>query len=183
MLSAFFIMLCRNPRFDAMGIYTKIKKDILYPIFNSICHDKYNQDSKPTEGNAYVDELMTGIWYSELYKMFFKSSGGFYHNIVKMALQGCQMILFEAYDGAGSFITSDNPAFEHISAVERNNNNGFIFPITTKYLIFIAKGTEEINVVDHRFANTDTIRYFNRIIAQHKTDTLISIQKDISNLL
>lgn len=183
MLSAFFIMLCRNPRFDAMGIYTKIKKDILYPIFNSICHDKYNQDSKPTEGNAYVDELMTGIWYSELYKMFFKSSGGFYHKIVKMALQGCQMILFEAYDGAGSFITSDNPAFEHISAVERNNNNGFIFPITTKYLIFIAKGTEEINVVDHRFANTDTIRYFNRIIAQHKTDTLISIQKDISNLL
>jgi hypothetical protein len=102
---------------------------------------------------------------------------------VKMTFQGCQMILFEAYDGAGSFITSDNPAFEHISAVERNNNNGFIFPITTKYLIFIAKGTEEINVVDHRFANTDTIRYFNRIIAQHKTDTLISIQKDISNLL
>lgn len=184
MLSAFFIMLCRNPRFDAMGIYTKIKENILYPVFNSICqNDNDYQKSKSAESKAYVDTLMTGIWYSELYKMFFKNSGGFYHNVVKMALQGCQMILFEAYDGAGSFVTSDNPAFEHKSVVERNNNNGFVFPISPKYLIFIGKGNEGINVVDHRFANSDTIRYFNRIIAQQKTESLIAIQKDISNLL
>ena len=184
MLSAFFIMLCRNPRFDAMGIYTKIKENILYPVFNSISqNDKDYPESKSAEGKFNVDTLMTGIWYSELYKMFFKNSGGFYHNVVKMALQGCQMILFEAYDGAGSFVTSDNPAFEHKSVVERNSNNGFVFPISPKYLIFIAKGNEGINVVDHRFASSDTIRHFNRIIAQHKTDSLIAIQKDISNLL
>lgn len=29
MLASFFIMLCRNPKFDAMGVYTKIKEKLL----------------------------------------------------------------------------------------------------------------------------------------------------------
>lgn len=184
MLSAFFIMLCRNPRFDAMGVYSNIKKRILYPVLSSIdqSNDEDNNETND-EGKEYADEIMTGIWYSELYKMFFKNTGGFYHNVVKTAMEGCQMILFEAYSGAGAFITSDNPAFEHRSVVERNNSNGMIFPITPNYLIFIAKGKESINIVDHRFANNETIKHFNRIIAQHKTDSLILNQKDITKVM
>lgn len=93
------------------------------------------------------------------------------------------MILFETYEEAGFFITSDNPAFEYRSVVEKNNNNGMIFPISPKYLLFIAKGDEGINVVDHRFANAETIKYFNRIIAQYKSDTLIANRKNLNELL
>ena len=111
MLASFFIMLCRNPEFDAMGVYTQIKENLLYPVFESMCKDEDAKtvDVETNEGIEYANELMTGIWYSELYKMFFKNTGGFYHNVVQFALSGCQMILFEAYDNAGAFITSDNP--------------------------------------------------------------------------
>lgn len=67
MLDFFFMMLCRSPQFDAMGIYKQIKERILYQVF---------------EGNEASDKLMTGIWYSELYKVFFKNTGGFYHNVI-----------------------------------------------------------------------------------------------------
>lgn len=187
MLSSFFIMLCRNPLFDAMGIYTKMKKDVLYPVFTSMCDeeigDDTNVESWSEEGREYADELMRGIWYSELYKMFFKNSGGFYHSTVAAALSGCQMILFETYDGAGNFITSDNPAFENKSVVEVNNSNGMLFPLSPKYLLFIAKGSDDINVVDHRFANKETIKHFNRIIVQYSNGTLISLTKNLNDNL
>ena len=176
MLSSFFIMLCRNPKFDAMGIYRKIEDNILFPLLDSELesNDACSSDFDSKKG---AEELMTGIWYSELYRMIYKHTGGFFHNVLKYTISGCQMILLEAYDNAGFFITSDNPAFEHISTVERINHSGFVFPLSPKYLLFIAKGNDPINVVDHRFANTDTIKYFNRIIIQHKTDCWISTQK------
>jgi hypothetical protein len=88
--------------------------------------------------------------------------GGFYHNVVKLDLSGCQMIPFETYNKAGQFITSDNPAFEHKSTiVERNNGSSLVFPISPNYLVFVVKGDEEINAVYHRFADIDTVRYFN----------------------
>ena len=49
-------------------------------------------DVGTSEGKEYVDELMTGIWYSELYKMFFKNKGGFYHNVVQLALSGLEAL-------------------------------------------------------------------------------------------
>ena len=184
MISSFFIMLCRNPRFDAMGIYTNIKKNILYPFFSSTYNKDGNISKKRLgEGKEYANELMKGIWYSELYKMFFKSTGGFYHTIVQRALENFQMILFEAYDEAGNFITSDNPAFENKNSVEVKNLNGFLFPLTPKYLLFIAKGTDGINVVDHRFADASTIYTFNRIIARNKNEIIIALQKDLSKCL
>ena len=93
------------------------------------------------------------------------------------------MILFEAYDGSGAFITSDNPAFENRSVVETQNTNGMIFPLSPKYLLFIAKGADGINIVDHRFADTDTILHFNRIIAHYKKETLIAVSKKLSTSL
>lgn len=188
MLSFFFMMLCRSPQFDSMGIYTDIKNNILYPIFEEMCisDDLTTQeeiDAAIEEGKEYANELMTGIWYSELYKMIYKNKGGFYHGTLVKAIKDCQMILFEAYDDAGTFITSDNPAFEHISAVTRENSNGFVFPISPKYLLFIAKGADKINIVDHRFANADTVKHFNQIIKQHKMNMLISTEKNIRKIL
>lgn len=185
MLASFFIMLCRNPKFDAMGVYTQIKENLLYPVFESMCKDDDAEtvDVETNEGIEYANELMTGIWYSELYKMFFKNTGGFYHNIVQFALSGCQMILFEAYDSAGPFITSDNPAFEHKSAVvERDNGSGLVFPISPKYLVFVVKGDKGINVVDYRFADAETVKKFNRIINAHKTEIIISSSKNLKDV-
>lgn len=187
MISSFFIMLCRNPAFDAMGIYKKIKENILYPVFISMCNtedsDETSSEDNVREGKGYADELMMGIWYSELYKMFFKNAGGFYHNTLAAAVKGCQMILFEAYDGAGYFITSDNPAFENKCVVEVQNTNGMLFPLSPKYLIFIASGSDGINVVDHRFADSDTIHFFNRIIARYKNETIIALPKNLNESL
>ena len=39
-MASFFIMLCRNPEFDAMGVYTQIKENLLYPVFESMCKDE-----------------------------------------------------------------------------------------------------------------------------------------------
>lgn len=186
MLDSFFIMLCRNSEFDAMGVYTQIKENLLYPVFDLVYKDDVELETLGfgiSEGKEYADELMIGIWYSELYKMFFKSAGGFYHNIVQLALGGCQMILYEAYDDVCEFITSDNPAFEHKSSVvERDNESGLIFPLSPKYLIFIAKGDDGINVVDHRFANSETVKKFNRIINAHKTEFIISSSKNLKDV-
>lgn len=185
MLDSFFIMLCRNPKFDAMGVYTKIKENLLYPVFDSMRkNDEFKiLNLETSEGRKYADELMTGIWYSELYKMFFKNAGGFYHNAVQLVLRGCQMILFEAYDNSCEFITSDNPAFEHKSSVvERDNESGFIFPISPKHLIFIAKGNDGINVVDYRFANSETVKKFNRIINEHKSELVISSSNNLKDV-
>ena len=168
-------------------IYTKIKENILYPVFTSMCNAEDSvetlSEENEREGKGYADELMKGIWYSELYKMFFKNVGGFYHNTVAAAIKGCQMILFEAYDGAGYFITSDNPAFENKSVVEVKNTNGMLFPLSPKYLLFIAKGSDGINVVDHRFADSDTIHFFNRIIARYKNETIIALPKNLNESL
>lgn len=190
MLKFFFMFLCRSPFFDAMGVYTDIKNKILNPIFQEIYKSDENEkmsDEKlfmmTKEGREYIDGMMESIWYSELYKMMFKQSGGFYHSIFEGALEGCQMILFETYDGAGNFITSDNPAFQHKSVVTAKNSNGFIFPITPKYLLFISKGADSINIVDYRMADKDTIKNFNRIIANHKMEVIVGNKKYLGKLL
>lgn len=138
-----------------MDVYIRIKENLLYPIFKSLCKDDDAEtvDVETNECIDYANELMAGIWYSELYKIFFKNIGGFYHNVVQFALSNCQMILFEAYDNVGTFITSDNPAFEHKSSV-----------------------------VDHRFADTDTVKKFNRIINAHKTEIIISSSKNLKDV-
>lgn len=189
MLSCFFMMLCRSPYFSAMGIYQKIKNTILYPVFEELCisaipkekNEITEEDRKNAiaESMEYADNIMTGVWYSELYRMMFGDAGGFYHNIIPTVLSDCQMILFEAYPDAEHFITSDNPAFEHRLSVTTQNSNGFIFPISPTHLLFIAKGSEKFNLVDHRYANNDTVRHFNRIIASHKRNLIIADSKRI----
>jgi len=166
-LSFFFMMLCRNPQFDGMGIYSWVRDDLLYPVFG--------EQSEP---------FIKGLWYTELYRMLFKSKGGHYHTFLDTAMAQCQMILFEAYNNAGAFITSDNPAYQNRStAVERDNRNGFVFPLSPKYLIMICKGSDGYNKVDYRMATADVVRYYNRATFSNKTDTVIANQKDLSLLM
>ena len=49
-------------------------------------------------------------------------------------------------------------------------------------LIFVAKGDEGIDVVDHRFADAETIKKFNRIINSHKTEIIISSSKNLKDV-
>ncbi len=188
MLSFFFIMLCRNPNFNAMGVYTKIKNNFLYPMIDSLFHeiDQNNPDTSTekepfslADGYKYMDDLMTGVWYSELYRAMFKKSKGAFHTMIRYALEGCQMVLFESKSSSTPFITSDNPAFEYKCNVVVDNMNGFIFPLSPNYLLFIAKGSEKINIVDYRYADYDTVKKFNSIIQQNKTEIVISNKKQL----
>ena len=176
MLKCFFIMMFRNPMYYTMNIYAEIKRKLSENITSNIINII-------KEYTVSIDTLITELWHCELYNIFFKETHGIYHIITDMALDGCQMILFEANDGEGNFITSDIPAFEHISNVENKNLNGLLFPLSPKYLLFIARGFDKINIVDHRFANTDTIRYLNNIIFQHKNNIAIAMSKQLDDSL
>lgn len=57
------------------------------------------------------------------------------------------------------------------------------FNVNNLGLIFIAKGNEGINVVDHRFANTDTIKKFNRMIYEHKTELIVSMSNNLNDVI
>lgn len=169
MIEFFFMMLLRSPKFDGMGVYNLIKEKILYPAF---------------EEKKVSDVLMNGIWYSELYKMFFSDKGGFYHNMIAKILEGCQMVLLETYNDVGTFITSDNPSFQNNSLVTRENSNGFIFPLSPKYLLLIGKGeSDSIDIVDYRFANGDTIQHFNKIVKINKNNIIIASERKIDHFL
>ena len=166
MLEFFFMMLCLSPQFNAMGIYTWIN-DMLKQAFGT--------------GNE-VDDFMEAIWFSELYSMFFKNQGGFYNTALSISVEKLQFILFEANHNAGTFITSDNPAFQHISLVETTNMNGYCFPISPQYFLFIAKGSEPVNYVDYRMADRLTVKKFNQIVASHSKNIIVASEKIRQNL-
>ena len=168
MMEFFFMMYCRSPQFDPMDTYSWME-NILKETF--------------TESNAEIDEMMDAVWFTELYRIFFKKSGGFYHSVLAKSVEQCQMILFETHPNAGAFITSDNPAFRHVSVVETNNINGLYFPIDPNHLLFIAKGDDKINKIDYRMADTELIKKFNNIIASHKINTLIANTKNSQSFL
>lgn len=159
MINFFFSMLCRNPEFDSFGIYTNVKERLLYPVGVNE-HDS--------------SEIMRIPWINDLYHMVYGDSTGFFKFATDQTFGKCQMILFRRYDDASTFITSDNPSFRHVSAVEQKNSNGFFFPLTPDYLLMIAKGKEGIEKVDYRFADDNTVKEFNRIIANNKTNLLIA---------
>ena len=189
MLSFFFIMLCRSPYFTAMNVYEKIKRNMLYPIFEGIYIDAIDKDAGEItavdkaqaidEARSYVDGIMTGVWMSELYRIFFGGTGGFYYNIYDVVRNNCQMVLFEAKPEADHFITSDNPAFENRLMVAMDNLNGFIFPLNPTYLLLICKGDNVWNAVDYRIAGSETVRKFNQVIANNKKNLIVADKKHL----
>lgn len=168
MIEFFFMMFCRSPGFDPVGAYSWI---------NGILNETFD------DSNSEVDKIMDAIWFTELYRMFYKKKGGFYHTALAQTIDSCQMILFEASPVAGAFITSDNPAFLHKLVVETENYNGLYFPIDPQHMLFIAKGADSICKVDYRMASKELVRKFNRIIASHRIKTLVADAKDIQSFM
>lgn len=58
--------------------------------------------------------------------------------------------------------------------------NGYIFPLSPKYLLFIGSGNLPINIVDMRYADRTTVAYFNQAISRNKVQTVISRYRDLS---
>lgn len=189
MLSFFFVMLCRSPYFTAMGFYERIKRNLLYPSFESMFLNATGDETRGivtedtkhiiSDAHSYVDGIFEGIWMSELYRILFGGSGGFYYNILDHVRDGCQLILFETEQGADHFITSDNPAFENRLMITTENWNGFIFPLTPEYLVLIGKGGDALNMVDYRIARAETVKKLNQIIANNKKNTVIADRKHL----
>lgn len=177
MLEFFFMMFCRSPEFDPFGAYTGMK---------AVLNEAFIDEEKTAEADDIknmIDEMMDAVWFRELYRMLFKESGGFYNTVISKTVENCQMILFEVSNEVESFITSDNPAFHHISFVEIENMNRFYFPIDPKHMLFVIKGEGEINEVDYRTANLELVRKLNQIIASHKSKLLIANTRKISYIM
>lgn len=189
LLTFFFVMLCRSPYFTAMGVYEKIKRNLLYPTFERMFLDATENETQEvtsedsnqiiSEAHSYVDGIFEGVWLSELYRILFGGSGGFYYNVFDYVRKGCQLILFETKQGEDHFITSDNPAFENRLMVTAENWNGFIFPLTPEYLVLIGKGDDTWNTVDYRMAGSEAVRKFNQIIANNKMNMIIADRKHL----
>ena len=162
-----FMIYCRSPEFDPLGMYSWLE---------SFCKGALL-------GKKDIEEIKNTFWHIELYRMSCENNKGFYSTIIKETIKRCQIIVIEAYPNEGDFITSDNPAFMHISKVESENNNGFYFPIDPKYLLLLARGDGNINTVKHRMADNALIKKLNRIIASHKTEVLVADKKNLGALL
>lgn len=161
MIEFFFMMLCRNPQFDAMGVYSWMK-NFLGETFS---------------GTQGIDELMEGIWLNDLYKMFYKETKGFYKMAVTRASEGCHIVLYEASPDAGNFITSDNPVFQYADSEGINNVAGFCFPISPDYVLLIRKGNMPISMIDYRIANSQMIRKLNQLVDLHSNEIIVSKEK------
>lgn len=180
MLYMVALMMCRNPVFDLYGIFTWLEKDILEPVFlQSLQWD----DTKTTQ--IAINELMRGVWLTEIYKGLFNSKGGFTNTFIKSALEKFGVVMFRTRSKEeGSFITSDNPVVSHFSNVEAVNNNGIYFPLTPEYLLFLGKNSDGVieDTVFRTVSNHD-IKKLNRIILNSSTKSIVSIEKHLGYII
>jgi hypothetical protein len=153
MLDMVALMMCRNPAFDLLGLFSWLKTDILDPIFLQC-------------GNTVgADIIMRGCWLTEIYKGLY-GKNGFVNSFLSSAVSGLGvMVLRVANEGEGSFITSDNPVVYHKLLVEASNHNGIYFPLTPQFLLFLGKRSDgSVNDVIFRTVCNGDIRRLNRII-------------------
>lgn len=68
----------------------------------------------------------------------------------------------------------------NIIAFRIEKHDGYIFPLSPKYLLFIGSGNLPINIVDMRYADRNTVAYFNQAISRNKVQTVISRCRDLS---
>lgn len=172
-------LICRNPQFDFNGLLPKVVDFILE--FLPKAEDE-------TEQQLIRDECMKSqedaVWLGELYNGLFGVSRGFFYLLKETAKSNLQLILYKCYDGEGSFITSDKPAFEYKSNVDAVNLNAIYCPLTPRYLLFMGRGEKQsLNKVDFRMANNEVIRKFNRIILNNATKAIISDKKHLGYII
>lgn len=178
-IQAFFAMFCRNPYFFQTEIYTIVKQYILDPIYDKLLNEGFIFDDIIKK-----EDMLKGIWFSQLYKIFYKHKKGYYNSAIVNVIDRCKIILYGTYESEGNFITSDNPAVLHYSSVESANYNAYYFPLSPKYLIQICRGDgKSVNAIEYRLAHNKDIRKMNSIIYQHRSKQIISNQQNITYLL
>lgn len=167
MVSFFLMMLCRNLKFDGLGSYSWIA-DNLEQI-------KFSDDS--------IEEIKIDFWFQDLYRIFYGTNKGIYNKAFVNIVRDGKLVLVKA-NSKRKFITSDNPAFIHMSKVEMENKNGFYFPISPNYLLLIVKGgNNSLNIVEYRTADSDMVRKYNQIIASHGSKIIVSTEKERGKIL
>lgn len=179
LVKSMLLLMCRNPAFDCLGIFSKIK-DVFTYVFSE---DNVNEKVKISSSNI-ADDLVHGAWLAEIYKGLFQGDQGFYKVFFENILEKCSVSLLYCPEENGSFITSDNPAFMYISSVEKINRNGFYFPLSPQYLLLFGKKRyEKITCIDvHRITNEE-VRHINSIILNKSINAIISRNRRLGYLL
>lgn len=171
-------LMCRNPEFNCLGIFPAIKRIVLdnLPEATDLKGQKERED--------FIQNQMDALWLVEIYKGLFNVQSGYFHTLKKTAQSSLQIMLYKCWENQGAFITSDKPAFEHISLVEATNLNSIICPLTPQYLIMLMKGEgKSLRNVNFRRANNELIRKLNTIILNHSQNAIVSNYKHLGHIL
>lgn len=172
MLNMLALMMCRNPSFDLLGIFSWLKDDILAPAFSS-CGDA-----------TMADIFMRGCWLTEIYRGLY-SENGFVDTFLSTALSNLGIVVYRvANKNEGTFITSDNPVVYHKLLVETTNHNGIYFPLTPRYLIFLGKRSNAgIDDVLFRTVHNRDLRNINRILLNGAESGIVSQERRLGYIL
>lgn len=179
-LRCLLLMAFRNPDFDFFGIYPSVEKALIIPLFDALSNGNPN-----SEWNQSPLILKRGYWITEVYKALFGISKSAFDAAITATRKHLKLVLFEIGQNCdGEFITSDNPAFFHISAIEAINRNGIYFPISPKHLLMLARSDQhKMNEIAYRTVGIQDIKTINRIILNESNHSIISRQKHLGYLL
>lgn len=162
-------LIARNPNFNYMDLMPQLKNSI-YGVL--------------PEDNNLKKDFKKAFWLLDIYRFLFNTESGFYTRMLSYILEKNQIILYKCMEDAGTFITSDNPAFYHSCILEKEDYRSIICPLTPYYLIMITKGMKEaIDQVDFRAANNSLIKKFNRVILSASTEKIVSNRKYLGYIL
>lgn len=179
LVSMLLIFMCRNPDFDCQGIFPRVK-GLLLSVFSDAAEDMTELDDL----HDMINEQMRGAWLSQLYKAIFSEDIGFFSEYLKRIKEHCQVTVLHCPPDAGSFITTDTPAFSFICNVTKDNYNAIYFPLTPEYLLLIGKGkNNSLNKLDYKTLTNKGLRRFNTIILSNASQDIVSRQKYLGYLL
>lgn len=172
------LMMCRNPSFDLLGLYSFIGNELLKPLFENW--------GNADEAQKAADQMIRGLWLSEIYRALFNRKDGFKKIFLSQGLSTLRLIIFRIASPAdGSFITSDNPVvFQKMRITTDQCPNGIYFPLTPQFLLFLGKRSEgTINSVIFRTVGNDDIKKINRVILNGAQKAIVSTEKHLGYLI
>lgn len=172
------LMMCRNPYFDLLGLYSWVGKELLEPLFA--------QWGNAEEAKNATTQMIRGLWLCEIYRSLFEKKDGFASQFLSQGLSMFGIMIFRVATIAdGSFITSDNPVvFQKMSITTELCPNGIYFPLTPRFLLFLGKRSEgAINNVIFRTVRSDDVKRINRVILNGAKKAIISTDKHLGYIL
>lgn len=166
--------LCRNPKFDLLGLFPDIKKFV-----DDLIHKTFGSEG----GNMISQKVRDGFWITEIYKSLFAQEG-YFHNFVRSIKKSAQIMLLKVKnENEGCFVTTDNPSIIYVSNIELKNNSGLYFPLTPKYLVFIGNGEpERLTEIELRTIENNEIRIINNLLIQAADKTIVSNKRSLASI-